>query len=102
MDDSMFKTDTDLMQDTVTVTLDGKSVSLSSGMSVAAALFGIGETISRISPTSHKPCSPHCLMGVCFECMMKIDGVQRQACLTEVEDGMVINRHLNGNKGEVE
>ena len=98
----MFKTDTDLMQETVTVTLDGKSVSLPSGVSVAAALFGIGETISRISPTSHKPCSPHCLMGVCFECMMEIDGVQRQACLTEVEDGMVINRHLNGNKGEVE
>ena len=98
----MFKTDTDLMQDTVTVTLDGKSVSLPSGLSVAAALFGIGETISRISHTSHKPCSPYCLMGVCFECMMEIDGVQRQACLEEVKDGMVINRHLNGNKGEVE
>ena len=98
----MFKTDTDLMQDTVTVTLDGKPVSLPSGLSVAAALFGIGEMISRISPTSHKPCSPHCLMGVCFECMMEIDGVQRQACLTEVKHGMVINRHLNGNKGEVE
>lgn len=98
----MFKTDTDMMQDTVTVTLDGQSVSLPSGMSVAAALFGIGETISRISPTSHKPCSPHCLMGVCFECMLEIDGVQRQACLTEVIDGMVINRHLNGDKGEVE
>jgi D-hydroxyproline dehydrogenase subunit gamma len=41
-------------------------------------------------------------MGVCFECMMEIDGVQRQACLTETKEGMVINRHLNGNKGEVE
>jgi len=102
MEDSMFKTDTDLMQNTVTVTLDGKSVSLPSGLSVAAALFGIGETISRISTTSRKPCSPHCLMGVCFECLMEIDGVQRQACLTEVRDGMVINRYLNGNKGEVE
>ena len=101
MDDSMFKHDADTMQDTVTVTLDGKSVTLPTGMTVATALFGIGETISRISPTSHKPCSPHCLMGVCFECMMEIDGIQRQACLTEVHDGMVINRHLDGDKGAI-
>jgi predicted molibdopterin-dependent oxidoreductase YjgC len=102
MDDSMFKTDSAERQNTVTVTLDGKSVSLPTGMNLAAALFGIGETISRISPTSHQPCSPHCLMGVCFECMMEIDGAQRQACLAEVRDGMVINRHLDDDKGAVE
>ncbi len=97
----MFKTDSSERHDTVTVTLDGKSVSLPTGMNLATSLFGIGEMISRISPTSHQPCSPHCLMGVCFECMMEIDGVQRQACLTEVQDGMVINRHLDDDKGAV-
>ena len=96
----MFKYDTAIAQETVKVTLDGQPVSLPIGMNVAAALLGIGETISRISPSSHKPCSPHCLMGVCFECMMEIDGIQRQACMTEVRDGMVIHRYLNGNKGE--
>ena len=95
----MFNTDSADRPDTVTVTLDGKSVTLPTGMTVAAALFSIGESISRVSPTSQKPCSPHCLMGVCFECMMEIDGVQRQACLTEVHEGMVIDRHLNGTKG---
>ena len=95
----MFNTDSADRPDTVTVTLDGKSVALPTGMTVAAALFSIGEIISRVSPTSNKPCSPHCLMGVCFECMMEIDGVQRQACLTEVHEGMVIDRHLNGTKG---
>lgn len=97
----MFKYDTAIAQETVTVRLDGKPMTLPVGMNVAAALLGIGEKISRISPTSHKPCSPHCLMGVCFECMMEIDGVQRQACITEVRDGMIINRHLDGDKGEV-
>jgi predicted molibdopterin-dependent oxidoreductase YjgC len=101
MDDSMFKTDSTERIDTVTVTLDGKSVSLPAGMNLATALFAIGETISRISPTSHQPCSPHCLMGVCFECMMEIDGVHRQACQTEVQDGMVIDRHLDDDKGAV-
>ena len=95
----MFNTDSADRPGTTTVTLDGKAVALPTGMSVAAALFSIGEAISRVSPTTHKPCSPHCLMGVCFECMMEIDGVQRQACLTEVYEGMVIDRHLDGHKG---
>ncbi len=92
----MFKSDT--RKNMVEVFLDGRSVSLPSGVSVAAALLEAGEIISRKSPTSGKPCSPHCLMGVCFECMMEIDGVQRQACLTPVVQGMFINRHLEEEK----
>ena len=31
------------------------------------------------------------MMGVCFECLVAIDGVgSRQACLTRVRDGMAI------------
>ncbi len=89
----MFKSD--MKKDRVEVALDGRSVSLPSGGSVAAALLEAGEIISRKSPTSGKPCSPHCLMGVCFECMMEIDGVQRQACMTPVRQGMNINRRLD-------
>ncbi|MCG8635769.1 MAG: (2Fe-2S)-binding protein [Desulfobacterales bacterium] len=88
----MFKSES--KKDLVEVSLDGRSVSLPAGVSVAAALLEAGEIISRISPTSAKPCSPHCLMGVCFECMMEIDGVQRQACMTQVKSGMSINRCL--------
>jgi succinate dehydrogenase/fumarate reductase-like Fe-S protein len=99
MDGSMFKFDNATSQESVQVMLDGKPVSLPTGINVAAALLGIGEIISRISPSSHKPCSPHCLMGVCFECMMEIDGMQRQACMTEVREGMNINRHLDEEKG---
>lgn len=90
----MFKDDKKKLRATVKVVLDGRSVSLPEGMSVAAGLLGIGEIISRISPSSHKPCSPHCLMGVCYECLMEIDGIKRQACMTDVREGMVINRYL--------
>jgi len=98
----MFKYDIDNTQEMlnhpmVTVMLDGKPTPLPAGMTVAAALLGIGEIISRISPSSQKPCSPHCLMGVCYECLMEIDGVRRQACMTDVAEGMVINRHLNSH-----
>ena len=84
----------------VTIMLDGKERSLPSGMSVAAGLLAIGEIVSRISPSSHKPCSPHCLMGICYECLMEIDGVQRQACVVEVQKGLVINRRLNEQEGD--
>lgn len=83
----------------VEVILDGKPTSVPLEMSVAAALLAIGEIVSKISPTSHKPCSPHCLMGVCFECLMEINGVQRQACMTTVSEGMVINRNLGDGEG---
>ncbi|MCP4119541.1 MAG: (2Fe-2S)-binding protein [Desulfobacteraceae bacterium] len=96
----MFKYDNNNIHTTVPVVLDGQAVSLPAGMSVAAGLLAIGEIISRISPSSKKPCSPHCLMGVCYECLMEINGVKRQACMTEAEEGMVINRYLHTEKGE--
>lgn len=90
----MFKHDQHAHNPTVAVTLDGRTVTLPAEMSVAAALLAKGEIISRISPSSKKPCSPHCLMGVCYECLMEIDGIKRQACMVEVREGMEIDRHL--------
>lgn len=95
----MFKHDGADRPNTVEVTLDGRAVAVPEKINVAAALLSLGENISRISPSSHQPCSPHCLMGVCFECMMEIDGVQRQACMIEVREGMIINRDLESHKG---
>ena len=43
-------------------TLDGQIIAVPGEMSVAAALLAVGKIISRISPTSKKPCSPHCLI----------------------------------------
>ena len=97
----MFKYAPENTQQLVTVTLDGEPVSLPAGMNVAAALLGIDQIISRISPASHKPCSPHCLMGVCYECLMEINGVNRQACMTPVSEGMVIRRNLTAPGGNL-
>ena len=37
------------------------------------------------------PRGPYCLMGVCFDCLVAIDGVgSRQACLVRVREGMRI------------
>ena len=94
----MFKQDIAAIS-SVEVILDSEPTLLPAEMNVAAALLAIGKIVSKISPTSHKPCSPHCLMGVCFECLMEIDGLQRQACVTPVREGMVINRNLEKPEG---
>ncbi len=83
----------------VSVLLDGQVTSLPGEMSVAAALLARGELITGVSPAGGRPCAPHCLMGVCHECLLEIDGRKRQACLTEVKEGMDIKRDLPENGG---
>jgi sarcosine oxidase subunit alpha len=41
------------------------------------------------------PRAPYCLMGVCFDCLVTVDGVgSRQGCLVPVRDGMAIETQL--------
>jgi predicted molibdopterin-dependent oxidoreductase YjgC len=75
----------------VAVTIDGAPFEACAGDTVAAALLLSGRTTTRRSPVSGAPRGPYCLMGVCFECLVTIDGVgNRQGCLVEVAGGMVI------------
>jgi hypothetical protein len=81
--------------ETVTVYVDGKPVSVGPNESAAAAalLAGLGHT--RTSPITDEKRAPYCMMGVCFECLMVIDGVpSRQACMVNVRPGMRIERQL--------
>ena len=58
---------------------------------MAAALLAAGVTRFRSTPVSGAPRAPYCMMGVCFEWLLEIDGVaNRQACLVPVEPGMKI------------
>ncbi len=80
---------------TVAVTINGKPFGAPAGASVAAAVLLAGETVTRTTPVSNSPRAPYCMMGVCFECLMEIDGVpNQQACLIPVAAGMRINRQL--------
>lgn len=69
--------------------IDGKPASARAGDTVAAALLAAGITACRTSAVSAAPRAPYCTMGVCFECLVTIDGVgNRQACMLRVADGM--------------
>lgn len=76
---------------TVALTIDGKSVQAKGGDTVAAALLAAGIERCRTTPVTGAPRAPYCLMGVCFDCLVTIDGVgSRQACLVPVRAGMTV------------
>ena len=89
----MFKRLDETTTDCVTVEIEGTLVSVPAGDSVAAAVLAHGLMPTRSTPVSGKPRAPFCMMGVCFDCLMEIDGVpNRQACLVTVAEGMRIRR----------
>ncbi|TCZ51921.1 (2Fe-2S)-binding protein [Roseicella aquatilis] len=70
-------------------TLDGAPAEGFEGDTVAAALLASGHTTCRETAVSGTPRGSYCLMGVCFDCLVTIDGTgNRQGCLVRLEDGM--------------
>lgn len=75
----------------VAITIDGMRTLAKSGDSVAAAMLAAGVLAVRATAVSGAPRGPYCMMGVCFDCLVSIDGVgNRQGCLIAVQDGMQV------------
>ena len=98
----MFKRATNHQEPTVQITVDGLPVTASRGDTVSAAILTAGCVEPyRYTAVNGTPRAPYCMMGVCFDCLVTIDGIgNRQGCLIPVSDGMVITRQ-NG-KREIE
>jgi D-hydroxyproline dehydrogenase subunit gamma len=78
------------MPEMVRVRLNGKSIPVPAGISVAACVFLSGQAGLRESVTG-EPRSALCGMGICFECRLSINGrPNRRSCQVSVRDGMVI------------
>ncbi|AWU96806.1 (2Fe-2S)-binding protein [Azospirillum ramasamyi] len=87
--------------ETVAFTIDGRPASARAGDSVAAALLANGVVACRNMPVSGAARGPYCMMGVCFDCLVTIDGTgNRQGCQVRVAPGMAVETQ-NG-KREVE
>lgn len=75
----------------VTLTVDSEVITARPTDTVAAALLAAGHAACRETAASNTPRGPYCLMGVCFDCLVTIDGVgSRQACLVRVREGMQV------------
>jgi predicted molibdopterin-dependent oxidoreductase YjgC len=78
------------MRETVDIRVDGRFVAVPRGVTVAAALVGLGHVSFRTS-VSGQPRGPLCAMGTCFECRVTIGGAPHQrACMTLCRPGMEV------------
>jgi predicted molibdopterin-dependent oxidoreductase YjgC len=76
----------------VTVIVDDRPVVAYLGETVAAVLFAEGSVETRTT-VSGSPRGVFCGMGVCFDCLVVVDGVPNtRACMTWVRDGMQVAR----------
>ena len=72
----------------LTLTVDGREVTVAPGTVVAAAVAIAGATSHRHSVTG-EPRAPLCGMGICWECRVTIDGEpHRLSCQTPCRAGM--------------
>jgi len=77
----------------LTLYIDGAAVAAEAGESVAAVLLRQTPLWSRTTPVSQSKRAPYCMMGVCFDCLARVDGeASVQTCLTPVRDGMRVER----------
>jgi sarcosine oxidase subunit alpha len=87
----MFKRSDDDTRRPVEIFVDGQSVIAREGDTVSAALLASGLDVRRSTAVSGARRLPYCMMGVCFDCLVTVDGMgNRQGCLVPVSAGMKI------------
>lgn len=81
---------------TVSIVVDGREAAVAAGITVAAAVLGMGIAAFRRSVTGEGR-APLCGMGTCHECRLTIDGVpHRRSCLVVVSDGLRVSTGQGG------
>ncbi|MFI8230436.1 (2Fe-2S)-binding protein [Streptomyces sp. NPDC085900] len=74
-----------------TVTLDDREIEVLPGRTVAAALWAAGVTSWRTTRGDGRPRGVFCGIGVCFDCLVTVNGrTNQRACLVPLAPGDVI------------
>jgi predicted molibdopterin-dependent oxidoreductase YjgC len=77
---------------TLSLVLDGVPIPAADGQTVAAALLAHGVRSWRTTRIEGRPRGLLCGIGVCFDCLVVVDGhANQRACLVEVVDGMRVD-----------
>ncbi len=70
------------------VTVDGDEVTVSAGQTIAAALIASGRAAWRTTRLDHRPRGVFCGIGVCFDCLVTLNGQRSvRACLVTARPG---------------
>ena len=79
----------------VRITVDGRPVESFLGESVAAAMIADSGELTLRTTSAGDPRGLFCGMGVCFECLVVVDGVANtRACMSWVRDGMAVGTQV--------
>jgi predicted molibdopterin-dependent oxidoreductase YjgC len=85
----------------IQILLNDETIMVAGGQSIGALLLELDQRITRTTRFASKPRGMFCGIGICFDCLITINGVTNQrACLTTVEEGMTIQTQLGS--GELE
>lgn len=74
----------------VTFSFEGAPLSAPEGENLAAALIASGIRRLGEGQDAARPRAALCMMGVCQQCLLRVDGRLSQACITPVRAGMVV------------
>jgi len=75
----------------IKIFVNGKGCTAYEGETVHAALLAAGYRLLRKTPKTDQPRGIFCGMGVCYDCLVAINGTPNQrACMARVEDRMEI------------
>jgi D-hydroxyproline dehydrogenase subunit gamma len=74
----------------IEIQVDGEATVAVPGESLASALLASGRRAFRRTERRGEVRGPYCNMGVCFECVIEVDGALVQACMTPVRAGMQV------------
>ncbi len=74
----------------VVIEIDGEQVEAFPGESLATAILASGRRVFRRTHGG-SPRAPFCNMGVCFDCVVTVDGVAAlRSCMIAVRPGMKV------------
>ena len=80
----------------VRISFEGEEFFVDTDQSVASALLAEGHQVFRSSVINNQPRGAYCMMRVCFECLLEINGRRnQQACMVPVSENMVIMRQVS-------
>ena len=81
---------------------DGKEITAEPGQSVGAALIAAGHRSWRTTRHNGAPRGVFCGIGVCFDCLVIINGhPNERACLTEARPGDEVRSQEGAGHGDL-
>lgn len=81
----------------VHITVDGRPLTGVSGQSIAGVMLGADMRSWRSTARANAPRGIFCGIGVCFDCLVSVDGVRDvRACQRQAREGDVVELQRDG------